>query len=86
MLSAAAVSHSSSVVELMHLGLQSVVVAFRIGACVWDASTRLGVMLNVASQHPSWTAAVVGLTGEEVIEGLRVFTEEKVCFNFSIVT
>ncbi|GAB7325180.1 hypothetical protein MBLNU13_g09258t1 [Cladosporium sp. NU13] len=76
-LSAAAVSHSSSVVELMHMGLQSVAVAFRIGACVWDASTRLGGTLNVAGQHPSWTAAVVGLTDEEVIKGLRAFTEEQ---------
>lgn len=63
----------------MHLGLQSVVVAFRIGACVWDASTRLGGKLNAAGQHPSWTAAIVGLTGEEVNESLRKFTEDKVC-------
>jgi len=63
----------------MHLGLQSVIVAFRIGAFVWDASTRLGGTLNAAGQHPSWTAAVVGLTGEEVAESLKKFTEEKVC-------
>lgn len=65
----------------MHLGLQSVIVAFRIGACVWDASTRLGGTLNAAGQHPSWTAAIVGLTGEEVSESLKRFTEEKVCLH-----
>jgi len=64
----------------MHLGLQSVVIAFRIGACVWDASTRLGGTLNAAGQHPSWTAAIVGLTGEKVIESISKFTKEKVCF------
>ena len=62
----------------MHLGLQSVIVAFRVGACVWDASTRLGGTLNAAGQHPSWTAAILGLTGEEVLDSLRDFTKEKV--------
>lgn len=62
----------------MHLGLQSVIVAFRIGACVWDVSSRLGGTVDDAGQHPSWTAAIVGLTGEEVAEGLREFTEVKV--------
>jgi hypothetical protein len=69
----------------MHLGLQSVIVAFRIGACVWDASSRLGGTLDASGQHPSWTAAIVGLTGEEVVESLRKFTEEKVCPHLRIL-
>lgn len=69
----------------MHLGLQSVVVAFRIGACVWDTSTRLGGTLNAGGLHPSWTAAIVGLTGEDITKSLKKFSEGKVCLQFQIL-
>jgi iterative type I PKS product template protein len=58
--------------------MNSVVAAFRVGACAWDMSSRLGVSVDAAGEHPSWTAVVLGLTGEEVEAGLESFAMNKV--------
>lgn len=58
--------------------MNSVVAAFRVGACAWDMSSRLGVSVDAAGEHPSWTAVVLGLTGQEVEAGLESFAMNKV--------
>lgn len=61
------------------MGLQSVAVAFRVGACAWDVGSRLTSVPDANGQYRQWTAAILGLTADEVEEALKKFGEEKVC-------
>lgn len=78
LITAAAVSHASSVSDLLLLGLQSVTVAFRVGACAWDVGSRFTAVRDAAGRYRRWTATILGLTTEEVEEALRKFSEERV--------
>lgn len=62
----------------MALGLQSVAVAFRVGACAWDVGSRLTSGLDATGQYRQWTAALLGLSPDEVDDVLKKFSEANV--------
>ena len=78
LLTAAAISYASSTSELVLLGLKTVIVAFRIGACVWDVGERIADCIDADGRYRSWTVAVLGPSLPEVAEGLRKFAEDQV--------
>lgn len=79
LITAAAVSYASSVSELVVFGLQSVAVAFRVGAMAWDVRDRLASDTGDTGQYLPWTAAILGLSPEEVYEGVKNFCIQNVC-------
>lgn len=78
-LSAVAASCATSPAELSWLGLLTVKVAFRVGACAWDMGTRLSVLQDAAGKYRSWTAAIAGTTADELVEIIKRYSKEKVC-------
>ena len=78
-LTAAAVSCSSSPSDLLSIGVHTVVLAFRIGACAWDVGTRICSSRDASDRYQSWTAALSGVSEEELARSLEHFTSDQVC-------
>ncbi|KAH5277151.1 non-reducing polyketide synthase elcA-like protein [Parastagonospora nodorum] len=81
-ISAVAVSCSSDTSTLLALGLRTVVVAFRVGACAWDVGSLLFAVQDTPRQFPHWTVALAGLSEEKVSAIIEQFAVEK---NLSVV-
>jgi hypothetical protein len=61
------------------LGLQTVAVAFRVGACTWDVGSLLYTSPNSSRSFPSWTSALAGIKEEDVLNIIEQFATERVC-------
>ncbi|PPJ57921.1 hypothetical protein CBER1_09856 [Cercospora berteroae] len=59
LISAAAVSFSTNVGELLCLGEESVAVAFRVGTLAADVGSRIAVCKESTGKYSSWTTAIV---------------------------
>lgn len=79
-LSAVAVSCSRSASDLIRLGLQTVVIAFRVGACAWDVGSLLCGSSDAARPFPHWTIALAGLGEEDILKAVAHFVTDNVCF------
>lgn len=77
LLAAAAVALSPSVPALTSLGVEVVLVAFRLGLYVQAAAGHLEC-LGVADQSLSWSYTVSGVSRDEAQKKLDVFHQEKV--------
>jgi hypothetical protein len=73
-----AVSCSSDSSALLALGLRTVAVAFRVGACAWDVGSLLYTPQDGVTKFPHWTVALAGLTEEKVSAIIEQFAIEKV--------
>lgn len=60
LITAAAVSHSANAGQLLLLGVESVAVAFRVGAVAASIGSRIAICKSTAGAYMSWTAAIVG--------------------------
>ncbi|TKX25774.1 polyketide synthase [Elsinoe australis] len=76
-LSAVASSCASSSSDLLHLGVETVKVAFRVGACAWDFGTRLSNSRDEIGRYQSWTAALSGVSHDDVAATLKEFSSER---------
>lgn len=78
MLSAAAVSGSSSLAELAMTGAESVRIAFRLGVHVDSVSQSLESREPDGSMSDSWAYVVTGISAQEVQKELDQFNTETV--------
>jgi hypothetical protein len=78
LISAAAVSHATSISELATIGVQAVAVAFRLGACAWDVGSRIAEPQDGSGRYQRWTAALLGLPASQVQYALTKFIQERV--------
>ncbi|KAL9096260.1 MAG: hypothetical protein Q9165_001783 [Trypethelium subeluteriae] len=62
---------------LLSLGVQTVAVAFRVGACAWDVGSRIYSKHSTAGHYPSWTAAIIGVSEDELTRSHEDFTRDK---------
>ncbi|KAF4548432.1 Polyketide synthase CTB1-like protein [Elsinoe fawcettii] len=76
-LSAVAASCASSSSDLLSLGVQTVKVAFRVGASAWDLGQRISNTRDEAGKYQSWTAALAGVSLEEATAILDEFSTGK---------
>lgn len=75
LLSAAAVSHSTNIGQLLLLGEESVVAAFRVGALAANVASRVTCGRDSGGSYMSWTAALVGIDVDAMVkqvDGLEV--------------
>ena len=78
LLSATAVSSSSNPSTLLFLGVQTVAVAFRVGACAWDTGSRFCLSQDDADPYQSWTVALAGADEETLAQAIERFVTENV--------
>nr|QGS83604.1 polyketide synthase [Shiraia bambusicola] len=52
----------------MQLGLETVAVAFRVGACAWELGSLISSSADDTLPYPSWTIALAGFREEQVSE------------------
>ncbi|PNS21559.1 beta-ketoacyl-acyl-carrier-protein synthase II [Sphaceloma murrayae] len=76
-LSAVAASCAKSASDLLTLGVQTIKIAFRVGACAWDFGLRLSASRDEAGRYQSWTAALAGVTYDEVAAIVKEFAAER---------
>lgn len=69
-LSAAAISSSKTISELLPVAVQAVRVAFRFGLCIDDVRTRIEPQTQT-----SWSMVVLGLMAPQAIELLEQFAK-----------
>lgn len=74
---AAAVSCATNVVELLPLAIETVAVAFRVGACAWETGSQLVANPRPGS-FPSWTAALYGINVEDLRQRIDKFVADTV--------
>ncbi|KAI9689658.1 MAG: Type I Iterative PKS [Bogoriella megaspora] len=77
LLAAAAVSCASSPADLLWLGVYTVALAFRVGACAWDIGSRICFGQDDSGRYQFWTAAISGASGEEVEGAINVLAAKK---------
>lgn len=75
LLSGAAVSLATSLLDLLPFALTVLRIAFRVGLIVERSRNNLEVP---STPSPSWSAVISGLCEEDVSEGLRLFHTENV--------
>ena len=78
LLSATAVSSSSNPSTLLFLGVHTVTVAFRVGACAWDIGSRFWFGQGEADPYQSWTVALAGADEEILTQAIERFATENV--------
>ena len=64
--------------DLLILGVLTVKVAFRVGACAWDMGSRLTPCRDATGQYRSWTAAFAGVEKNDVIDIIEQYVTSKV--------
>ncbi|KAE8150929.1 hypothetical protein BDV25DRAFT_139362 [Aspergillus avenaceus] len=74
LLSAAAVSCSKSITDLLPIAAQVVLVAFRAGLCVADVRDRVETQSGAAA---AWSALIPGLDGDTAVSVLDAYCIEK---------
>jgi noranthrone synthase len=77
MLSAAAISCSRTLSELLPAAVQTVVVAFHAGLCALDVRNRIEQSIEVSSE---WSMVVPGLVDETASKVLKEFSQANVSF------
>ena len=83
LLSAVAMSASSSLADLALGGVESVRVAFRFGIHMYRVSQLLEPRGTLGSPS-SWTCAVTGVSAEDVQRELDEFNYDTVCSHLSL--
>lgn len=73
LLSAAAVSHSTTAGELLLLGVESIAVAFRLGSLAANVGSRIATCKDAGGTYFSWTAAIAGTNIDAVRKQLDDF-------------
>lgn len=78
-LAAAAVSSSKTVGELIPVGVETVVLALRLGSCV----LRVQELVEPSKQASSWSVLVSGIRENEAEDLIQTFAENHVSYRLS---
>ena len=79
LLAAAAVASAPTIPALIPLGVETVLIAFRVGLHVYRVASRLGVS---SGNRESWSSVVNGTNEAAVYQAISSFHKEKVCRQF----